>query len=112
MPLLKVQTNGDVADKKKFMEDATELLSKLLNKPTQYIMVIIEDDIEMMFARSSEPLAYLELKSIGLPVSHTPNISAELCRLIEDNTAIPKNRIYIEFADAKRDMFGWNGGTF
>jgi phenylpyruvate tautomerase PptA (4-oxalocrotonate tautomerase family) len=112
MPLLKVQTNREVSDKKKIMEDATELLSKVLSKPTQYIMVIIEDSVEMMFAGTNAPLAYEELKSIGLPESHTPNISAELCRFIEDNLGVPQNRIYIEFADAKRSMFGWNGGTF
>ncbi len=112
MPVLKVQTNGDVADTKKFMKDATELLSNLLSKPTQYIMVIIEDNVDMMFAGNDSPLAYIELKSIGLPESHTPNLSAGLCRFIEDRTGIPQNRIYIEFTDAKRSMFGWNGGTF
>ncbi|MHC5831224.1 MAG: phenylpyruvate tautomerase MIF-related protein, partial [Nostoc sp.] len=25
---------------------------------------------------------------------------------------VPKNRIYIEFADAKGAMWGWNGKTF
>jgi phenylpyruvate tautomerase PptA (4-oxalocrotonate tautomerase family) len=112
MPLLKVQTNREVSDKKKIMEGATELLSKVLSKPTQYIMVIIEDSVDMMFAGTNAPLAYVELKSIGLPESHTPNISADLCRFIEDNLGVPQNRIYIEFADAKRSMFGWNGGTF
>jgi len=112
MPLLKVQTNEKVADKKKVMKDATELLSRVLSKPTQYIMVIIEDSVDMMFAGTNDPLAYVELKSIGLPESHTPNISAELCRFIEENIGVPQNRIYIEFADAKRNMFGWNGGTF
>ena len=112
MPLLKVQTNQEVADKKKIMKEATDLLSRVLSKPSQYIMVIIEDNVSMMFATSDLPLAYVELKSIGLPESHTPNISAELCRFLEDNIGVPQNRIYIEFADAKRNMFGWNGGTF
>ncbi len=25
---------------------------------------------------------------------------------------IPKNRIYLEFAEAKGDLWGWNGSTF
>jgi phenylpyruvate tautomerase PptA (4-oxalocrotonate tautomerase family) len=112
MPVLKVQTNSEIADKKKFMEDATALLSRVLGKPSQYIMVIVEPNADMMFAGSSEPLAYLELKSIGLPENQTPGISAELCRFIESEIDVPQNRIYIEFANAQRDMFGWNGGTF
>jgi len=25
---------------------------------------------------------------------------------------LPADRVYIEFADAPRSMWGWNGGTF
>ena len=112
MPLLKVQTNQEVADKKKIMKEATDLLSRVLSKPSQYIMVIIEDNANMMFAASGKPLAYVELKSIGLPENQTSNISAEICNFVEQKLNVPQNRIYIEFADAKRSMFGWNGGTF
>jgi phenylpyruvate tautomerase PptA (4-oxalocrotonate tautomerase family) len=112
MPVLKVQTNLEIADKRKFMEDATALLSRVLGKPSQYIMVIVDANADMMFAGSNEPLAYLELKSIGLPKNKTSGISAELCNFIEGEIQVPQNRIYIEFANAERDMFGWNGSTF
>ena len=112
MPVLKVQTNAKIEDKSKFMSDATSLLSEVLHKPASYIMIIIEPETEMLFGGSDAPLAYVELKSIGLPGNETANLSAELCSFIEERTGIPKNRIYIEFADAKRNMFGWNGGTF
>ncbi len=112
MPVLKVKTNSEIADRKKFMEDATALLSRVLGKPSQYIMVIVDANAEMMFAGSNEPLAYVELKSIGLPENQTSGISAELCKFIESEIQVPQNRIYIEFANAQRNMFGWNGGTF
>jgi len=112
MPVLKVQTNSEVSDKKQFKEDATSLLSKILKKPSQYIMIILETNTDMMFAGSEEPLAYAELKSIGLPGNATPYISAELCSFLERELKVPQNRMYIEFADAQRNMFGWNGGTF
>jgi phenylpyruvate tautomerase PptA (4-oxalocrotonate tautomerase family) len=112
MPVLKVQTNAEFADKQKFMDDATELLSNVLLKPSRYIMVMIETNDEMMFANSKDPLAYVELKSIGLPEDTTSFVSEKLCSFIEDELKVPKDRIYIEFANAKRNMFGWNGGTF
>ncbi len=112
MPVLKVKTNSEVADKKKFMDDATELLSKVLMKPSHYIMVIIETGVDMMFAGTGDPLAYVELKSIGLREDATAAISAKLSKFLEDELKVPQDRIYIEFADAKRNMFGWNGGTF
>jgi len=112
MPLLKVQTNSAIPDSEKFMKDATELVSRILKKPVQYIMVSVEQNRDMLFGGNNAPLAYVELKSIGLPQNQTPNISAELCSFIERELGVPQNRIYIEFADAQRNMFGWNGGTF
>ena len=112
MPVLKVQTNSEVQDKKKFKQDATALLSKVLSKPSQYIMIIIETGVDMMFAESESPLAYVEMKSIGLPGEATADISGALCSFLEKELKVPQNRIYIEFADAQRNMFGWNGGTF
>lgn len=112
MPLLKIQTNVDVSDKKTIMKDATALLSKVLHKPIQYIMIVIETDVDMLFAGNDEPLAYVELKSINLPENETTYISAELCSFLENKLNIPQNRIYIEFSNAQRNMFGWNGGTF
>jgi len=75
-------------------------------------MIAIEPPQAMMFAGSTDPLAYLELKSIGLPESKTSQLSKALCDLVENKLGIPQSRIYIEFADAPRSMWGWNGGTF
>ena len=63
-------------------------------------------------AGTDAPLAYLELKSIGLPQSITPSASRALCDLVAGETGVPANRIYIEFSDAPRQMWGWNGDTF
>ncbi len=112
MPVVKIQTNSEVHDKEKLMENAANLLSNVLGKPLQYIMVIIDTNTDMLFAGTREPLAYVELKSIGLPQNRTSEITAELCSFIERELNVAQNRIYIEFADAQRNMFGWNGGTF
>jgi len=61
---------------------------------------------------SDEPLAFLELKSIGLPESVTAGVSEALCQLVSSETGTSTERIYIEFTDAPRKMWGWNNGTF
>jgi hypothetical protein len=75
-------------------------------------MVAIEAGQDMLFAGSSDPLAYLELKSIGLLETATPALSAALCQLISAELGIEQNRIYIEFANAARHLWGWDGTTF
>ena len=112
MPVLKIQTNAEIAGKEKFMKDATALLSRVLHKPPQYIMILPESGMEMLFGEKTDPAAFVELKSIGLPEDETAEISAELCSFLENRLGVPQNRMYIEFSNAEGHMFGWNGGTF
>ena len=114
MPLLKIQTNKVVepATAKTLIADASAAVADLLGKPERYVMVSLEHNPAMLFGGSDEPLAYLELKSIGLPESQTTEMSRSLCELLNKALDLPADRIYIEFADAPRSMWGWNGGTF
>ena len=112
MPYLKIQTNIKIENKNKLLTDATTFLSELLGKPVQYIMIVVEHNMEMQFAGTNEPLAFLELKSIALPENETTILSGKICEFIKETLNIPKERVYIEFSNAKRHMFGWNGKTF
>lgn len=114
MPLLKLKTNIEISEqnKKALLTNASHETAKLLGKPESYVMVIIESQQSMLFAGSDAPLAYIELKSIGLPENKTKDFSQALCNLVNKETAIPQDRIYIEFANAERSMWGWDGGTF
>lgn len=114
MPYLKIQSNVsiDETDTSRLLAEASKRVAKELGKPENYVMVALEPPQPMLFAGSNEPLAYLELKSIGLPQSKTPALSAALCSLMEEQLGIPAARVYIEFADAPRGMWGWDSGTF
>jgi len=114
VPYLTLQMNQEIdpATAQQLIKQASSLVASELGKPEQYVMVALPAPIPMLFAGSDEPTAYLELKSIGLPESSTRELSRALCQLVEDHTQISKQRIYIEFADAPRAMWGWNGATF
>jgi len=114
MPFLNIRTNQQLAESaaKSLASKASARVAELLGKPEAYVMVSVETGANMLFAGSDEPLAYLELKSIGLPRSITASASQALCDLVAGETGVATNRIYIEFADAPRHMWGWNGGTF
>ncbi len=93
------------------MTTASQQVAGALGKPERYVMVSIQASVAMLFGGQGTPLAYLELKSIGLQESQSTELSAMLCQLMNDY-AIPSDRVYIEFTDAPRKMWGWNGGTF
>jgi len=114
MPYLKIQTNQplDAAERQALLQKASAEVAARLGKSENYVMVAIEAGQDMLFAGSSDPLAYLELKSIGLLETATPALSAALCQLISAELGIEQNRIYIEFANAARHLWGWDGTTF
>ena len=114
MPLLKIQTNQDLdqLDRSAVLKQLSAVAADMLGKPERYVMVSLEHNPAMLFGGEDAPLAYLELKSIGLPGERTTEFSSRLCELVSGNLQIPAERIYIEFAGAERHLWGWNGGTF
>jgi phenylpyruvate tautomerase len=114
MPFLKIQTNQRLTEQaaKSLASRGSAAIAELLGKPEAYVMVAVETCSAMQFAGTDEPLAYLELKSIGLPASATASASRALCDLVAAEAGVATNRIYIEFTDAPRHLWGWDGGTF
>jgi phenylpyruvate tautomerase len=113
MPYLLIQTNQalDEPTEKTLLKKASAIVSAQLGKPPDYAMVVIDAPLPMVLAGSDEPTAYLELKSIGLSSTNTADISAALCKLLSEELSIKKHRVYIEFSNADRSMWGWNGDT-
>ncbi len=112
MPYIHVHTNVDVADEQAFLKRCSATAAKALGKPESYVMVNLSHGKPMLFAGSDAPLAYIELKSLGLPGEATSDLSATLCTMLEDALGIEPGRVYIEFLSPERHMWGWDGGTF
>jgi len=112
MPVLSVHTNINIEEKSSLLKKASEEISLALDKPEGYVMIRLSDNETMCFAGTEEPLAYVELKSLGLSSHDTVVLSETVCAFIEQNLGIAPARTYIEFASPERAMFGWNSGTF
>ncbi len=114
MPYLKIQTNLPLSKKaeRAVLRNASQLVSELLEKPESFVMIAVEANTPMLFGGSDEPVAFLELKSIGLPAKRTKDLSEALCQMIEGHLGVPCDRVYVKFIDVKRGMWGWKGDTF
>lgn len=114
MPYLKIQTNIGVSKKiqRKVLSEASALIAYELNKPEHFVMVALEPKTAMLFAGTDDPVAFLELKAVGLPVKNTKKLSEILCVMIEEHLSVSKERIYVKFIDVKHGMWGWKGDTF
>jgi phenylpyruvate tautomerase len=115
MPLIKVQSSVNAPDKAKVEELLKSLSAQLaqhLGKPESYVMTAFEPEVAMTFAGTTEPVCYIEVKSVGsMSPSQTKAMSKDFCDRIQDALGVPPQRTYIEFADAKGAMWGWNHST-
>ena len=111
MPLINVRTSlPEVIDSAALLKERSAALAQQTGKPESYVMTLLETAVPMTFAGSSEPCAYVEIKSIG--ALKPPAMSSAFCELIESRTGIPASLIYVAFEDVNASSWGWNGNTF
>jgi len=114
MPFFKIETNQPINPDgiQRILKNASEFISEMLGKPEQYVMVSIEPEKQMMFSENDDPTAFVQLKSIGLAIDGCADFSSQICQFLAGELRISADRVYIDFADLERNMFGWNGKTF
>ena len=114
MPLITIETNQSIPTQNvdELLKSITALAATMLGKSQNYVMVTFTHNKNMLFADNDEAMVLLQLKSIGLAASATADLSAALCEHMESRLHVPKHRIYIEFVDVPRKMWGYNGSTF
>ena len=110
MPLLNISTNKDIKNEQRLLSKSSELISSLLNKSENFVMVKLTDSLPMYFAGNDELCCFLEIKSIGSLIPS--EISRPICEFFSAELDIPKDRIYIYFQDIDPSMWAWNSRTF
>ena len=114
MPFIRVQTNKNLSDDtiKKLLPSLSQKASEWLDKPEAYVQVVLEPDVPIMFAGTTEPSAMIEVRSLGFFGHTMGEISQALCSCIQEELSIPQDRIFINFFDLARENWGWDGKTF
>jgi len=111
MSYLKIQTNLPIGKKSQqsIMRSASSLVSRELGKSQELVLVALEADTTMLFDGTDDPVAFLELKSVGLPARRTKTLSQDLCELIKEHLGISRDRVYLKFVTGNRGMWGFKG---
>ena len=117
MPLLHIHSSSKNVNEKVIQEvhqTGAQILSDELGKSTEYVMVLISSCGSLSFAQDDQtPCAYLEVKNIGgFAPETTEKLSLRLCELVNQKLQTPASRIYIEYQNAERHLWGWNRKTF
>ena len=110
MPLLNISTNKEIKNEQMLLSKSSYFISSLLNKPENYVMVKLNDSLQMYFSGSNEPCCFIEIKSIG---SLEPSkMSKSICEFFSNELEISIDRIYIYFQNVDSSMWAWNNRTF
>ena len=114
MPYFSIETNQttDRISNPELMKKTSAFIADLLGKPESYVMISIKPGASLVFGGSDQPAAFVRLKSIGLPKDRCTEFSAKICSYIAEELSVPQDRVFIDFKDIDRNLFGWNGKTF
>ncbi len=111
MPLLNLNlSNCEGFEKTELLKAISVNLASLTGKPEHYVMVVLKEEMPIIFGGTLEPCCYIEIKSIG--EMDNKKISEAICSLMKEFTGIEKQRIYIGFESIAPENWGYNGNTF
>ena len=110
MPLLNISTNKEIQNEEMLLSKSSDFIVSLLKKPENFVMVKLNDSLQMYFSGSNEPCCFIEIKSIG---SLEPSkMSKPICEFFSNELDISTERIYIFFQNVDPSMWAWNNMTF
>ena len=113
MPFINTKTTAALSNAQKdtLTAEISDIARECLGKGENWIMVGYEDNASLSFRKSTEDIAYVEVKTYGTPSSAgTGQMTAKLSSLFERELSISPDRIYVSYFPT--DKWGWNGNNF
>ena len=114
MPYVTVETNRPLGGPglTSFVKTASAFFARLTEKSEDKIMLRVTAGAAMLKAGTDAPAAYVELKSIGLPVEKCPAYVEGITAFLEKELSVPRDRIYVDLHAIDPAWFGACGKTF
>ena len=114
MPYFSIETNKPLDDTAiaDLARRASAFVAELLGKPESFVMTSLASGKAMTFGGTADAVAFVRLKSIGLPRERCQKFAEAICDFVDRELGVPKDRVFIDFKGLERSMFGWNGDTF
>lgn len=111
MPCFKIDTNVAMTPEQELdlARKASSLGARLTGKDEARVLVFVRGNQTATYGGLTDPAAFCEFKSIGLPEDDCNECAKEICALLEAELGIPTTRTLIEFKDLLRARTGWGG---
>ena len=115
MPLLKLETTVPLTDDKQsvLLAALSKIVAETIGKPRGVHVMVVVRPAEMLMSGKPGETAFVDVRSIGgLSGDVCRKLSQNICDLLNDSLAVPKDRIYLNFTELKASNWGWNGNSF
>ncbi len=114
MPYINMKTSAklDTGAASSLKKAFGEAIAIIPGKSERWLMINIEDGCNMAFSGDADtPSAMLEVEIFGgADDAAYDKLTRELCNLVEKNTGVKADRIYVKYAELGH--WGYNGFNF
>lgn len=113
MPCINSKVTIKMSEEKKEAVKAklAQAAATILGKSENWLMVGFEDGYDLYFQGNKDgESAFVEVSIYGnASASAFNSMTGEICKILESELSIPKNRIYVKYQEVQN--WGWNGAN-
>lgn len=112
MPFIQVQTNQNISDvKEQLKSELGSAITAIPGKSEAWLMVEIQDNLDMYFKGDSAPCAMFEIDIFGKAAdSDYDELTRRICSIAEKYLSVSADRVYVKYAEI--DHWGYNNFNF
>jgi phenylpyruvate tautomerase len=114
MPLMTIRSAATIDDTavNSMLSVCSAKLAELLAQPEAYVMTLFDRPASMTMAGTAGLCCLVEIRSVvQLSSDQTRAMAQAFCPLLAEHLGVPPNRIFLNFTDFPRTMWGFNGST-
>ncbi|MGN1122906.1 MAG: phenylpyruvate tautomerase MIF-related protein [Eubacterium sp.] len=112
MPFINVKTNVDAQSSKELLKSQLgEAITAIPGKSESWLMVQLEDKLDMWFKGSDEPCIMFEVSIFGNASDNAyDDLTKRICSVAEKTLSISPDRVYVKYAEVEH--WGYNNFNF
>lgn len=114
MPLMTIRSAAKIDDDavSPMLSACSAKLAELLTQPEAYVMTLFERATGMTMAGTANPCCLVEIRSVvPFTSDQTRAMARTFCPMLAEYLGVPPNRIFLNFTDFAKNMWGFNGST-
>jgi phenylpyruvate tautomerase len=101
------------AGEEAFKTAAAKAMTEVAGKPESYLFVGIQGGQTLFVRGARGEGAAINVSLVGtLTRAQKKELATRFCQICQDTLNVPRDAVYVVFAEVPGENWGWSGGTF